>query len=142
MDVSQTVASPWLTTAFFTGSVSLAIFAANLVYRTVQSIVQERMERRKFVTSLHTEVLYNVDDLQKFIDTAVSSTDLRAAFEAGDQRRRPLIPHITDARHTAIYRSQIDRLHVFRNRTIRNIVEFYATLEKIKAQIDGLQLKS
>jgi hypothetical protein len=130
--------SPWLTTAFFTGAVSLAVFALNIIYKRVQGIVEGRKKKRQVVESLYAEVMYNVSDLETFLRESPNIDALRSAMSSDIN----LIPHITDARHVGVYNSNIAFLHMMDNEIIPEIITFYAYLDKLKMQIDGTQFHS
>ncbi|MEM8729793.1 MAG: hypothetical protein AAGF79_07725 [Pseudomonadota bacterium] len=98
---------------------------------------QRQDDRETFIRALFAEIEFNTIDLLRFIET---KPDLKV-FE--DLFQNPsFVPHITDARHTDVYRSRITELHAVSEYLIADVVRFYGDLEKIKAQIDGLQHES
>ena len=129
-------------TALYVIAAGIVVLAARFIYEAFRDEARDRRANKRFVIAIFTEVAYNVDDLEAFLKTSLSEATLRAGFETSRDGQPGLIPHITDARHTYIYQRGFDRLHVFKPRALRRIVEFYASLERIKTQIDGLQLDS
>jgi len=100
--------------------------------------VRSRKERTNLIRSLFAEVDFNTKDLDFFVQ---NSADI-SAIEARLNQSEKYLPHITDAHHTIIYASSIPKLHYLDDTLASRLVLFYGLLEKIKAQIDGINLSS
>ncbi|MGY9046929.1 MAG: hypothetical protein ACKVKF_07650 [Rhodobacterales bacterium] len=85
------------------------------------------------VRALYAEIDFNTRDMEEFLEKSPSEAVLRDKMTADPN----LVPHITDARHTEIYRCRISELHTVKHETLRRMVHFYGVLEKIKVQIDA-----
>lgn len=94
--------------------------------------------RDNLVRALYAEVDFNTRDMEKFLSKSPSAAVLEEKMTANPG----LVPHITDARHTEIYRNKIAELHGVKDRTLSNMVHFYGMLEKIKMQIEGINYPS
>ncbi|QDC10198.1 hypothetical protein FHY55_13485 [Oceanicola sp. D3] len=104
---------------------------------------QKSQERRnkardKLVRAMYAEIDFNTNDMTRFLEKSLDKASLRQRFEEDPD----LVPHITDARHTEIYRSRIGDIDVFDSDILHMIVTFYGLLEKIRAQIEGINLPS
>lgn len=99
---------------------------------------RKRHDRAALIRSLFAEIDFNTRDLQFFIE---NSADL-SAVEARLSQSPDYLPHLTDAHHTRVYSARIDDLHMLEDGLTARIVLFYGLLDKIKVQIDGINLKS
>ncbi|MEL7163866.1 MAG: hypothetical protein AAGL96_00220 [Pseudomonadota bacterium] len=97
-----------------------------------------KKRRDNLVRALYAEVDFNTRDMEIFLSKSPSKDTLKDTMTANPS----LVPHITDARHTEIYRSKIAELHGVKDRTLSNMVHFYGMLEKIKMQIEGVNYPS
>ena len=117
----------------------LAFLAPTIVFGfwLVRRLMDAERERKALVRALFAEIDFNTKDMEIFLDRTPMS-EVMAAVEKNPE----LIPHITDARHTEIYRSRVGNLHHVTNQTLGKMVQFYGLLEKIRVQIDAIQLPS
>ncbi len=82
--------------------------------------------------------------MSRFLDATISLERLAVIFE----EKEGFIPHITDARHTEVYRSRIGELHAVASDgaglsdLVGELVRFYGELEKVTQQIEGLMKPS
>lgn len=90
------------------------------------------------VRALYAEIDFNTYDMNVFLQKSPSQSVLREKLAADTQ----LVPHITDARHTEIYRNKINEVHSISDGSLQLTVHFYGLLEKIRVQIDGINLPS
>lgn len=97
-----------------------------------------RIGRKNFIRALYAEVDFNTRDLEFFLMNSANISDIEAAMQADPD----LLPHITDAHHTIIYSQNIQNMHLLDDSLAARLVLFYGLLEKIKAQIDGMNLRS
>ena len=117
---------------------AVGVFALSKATELVSAYVAHRRRRSAFIRALFAEIEFNTDELRVFTAQRRPKADLEAFFAGGADRR----PHITDARHTIIYQRNIDLISFVDDGLVRKIVAFYGDLEKLKAQVDGLQLAS
>lgn len=94
--------------------------------------------QKNLVRSLYAEIDFNQRDMELFLRDSPSADVVRAAIKGNPK----LIPHITDARHTEIYRNRIGSIHNISDKILRQTVEFYGLLEKIRVQIAALNAPS
>ena len=118
--------------------VSVTLWFATQWVRMGRRWWQRRNEKRNLVRALFSEIDFNTSDLNRFVADAEILDSLRALFKEMPN----LIPHITDAHHTLIYRGNVDNLHYIDDEVIVRLVQFYGILDKIKEQIDGLNRPS
>jgi hypothetical protein len=119
--------------------------AGAIVVWIVKELWQGELRRRdsnkrrdNLVRALFAEVDFNTRDMEIFLSKSPSAEALQEKMSANPR----LVPHITDARHTEIYRNKIAELHGVKDRTLSNMVHFYGMLEKIKMQIEGINYTS
>ena len=96
------------------------------------------MKQDNLVRAIYAEIDSNTRDMEICLTKSPSLSALRQAMAERDD----LILHITDARHTWIYSSRISEMHVISDDLMSQIVQFYGLLEKIKMQVDVLNVKS
>ncbi|WP_229801968.1 hypothetical protein [Paramylibacter ulvae] len=108
------------------------------IYSFFEGLYSRRSERRNFIRALFAEVDFNTKDLYFFIESSRDLSKLHIAL----QNDAALIPHITAANHTHVYRRNITNLHYIEDGLIKRLVLFYGLLDKISAQINGLNLPS
>ena len=99
---------------------------------------RDRREKDNFIRALFAEVDFNTRDLEGFQMNSASLAHIEKALRAD----KALRPHITDARHTLVYASNIGKVHFLDDDLAARLVLFYGLLEKIKAQVDGVNLPS
>lgn len=103
-----------------------------------------RANRDAFIRAIYAEVDFNTFDMSRFLAATVSAQRLEYLFE----QNLDFVPHITDARHTEVYRSRIGELHEVagdgtqHDGLVGNLVRFYGELEKVTQQIEGLSKAS
>ena len=132
--VSDTVASVLPTAAYVTASATVVIWAASRMYETLKSIRDRRRDMRNFVFAFYAEIDFNTWEMEDFAEHSVDIEAVAAALQADSG----LVPHVTDSRHTLIYRNNIDKLSYLDRDLIGDLVAFYGYLEKLKTRIDGL----
>lgn len=122
----------------FTAVVSISLWVATQVYQLFRDLYRQRIEKINLVRALFAEIDFNTKDLHIFAKNSASLKDLERKL-----REDPvLVPHITDAHHTLIYKSNITNLPYISNTIIAQLVLYYGLLDKIKEQIDGLNQHS
>lgn len=99
---------------------------------------QREEARQKMVRAIYAEIDFNTFDMSRFLDQSMTTEALRKVLG----ERPELVPHITDARHTEIYRNRVADIDAFNGETLHMIVIFYGLLEKIRAQIEGINFPS
>lgn len=95
-------------------------------------------EQRNLVRALYAEIDFNTRDMEFFNKLSPDIPTLRQ----GLNQDANLIPHITEAKQTAIYRAKITEMHLISDDLIRGVVDFYGLLEKISSQVAGLNSSS
>ncbi len=128
----------WTNRVLLGAAVSVVIWTATQIISFSQAWRSNILGRRNLVRSLYSEIDFNTKDLFLFLEKSIPMNVLQAEFV----RNPDLVPHLTDARHTLIYRNNIKNLHHIDDRLIAQIVHFYGLLDKIKEQIDGLNRHS
>lgn len=137
------VMQPWdVDTRFF-----IAFLAPTVGFAVwfVKRLLDERREacavvraRDNLVRALFAEIDFNTRDMEIFLDKSRSLAAISDAIRENPE----LIPHITDARHTIIYRSRIPDLHEVSDTILAEMIVFYGLLEKIREQILAIQRPS
>lgn len=95
-------------------------------------------QQNNLVRALYAEIDFNTCDMEIFLEKSPDEQALREALTANPR----LVPHITDARHTEIYRNRINELHSMSDETLAGMVHFYGMLEKIAAKIEAVNYPS
>lgn len=124
--------------AFITAASAVALWMLTQWFELVTNWVRTRKAQKNLIRSLFAEVDFNTRDLEFFVR---NSADM-SAIEARLLEDKRYLPHITDAHHTIIYTANIENLHHLNNALAARLVLFYGLLDKIKAQIDGINLAS
>ncbi|WP_317055132.1 hypothetical protein [Roseovarius rhodophyticola] len=88
--------------------------------------------------ALYAEIDFNTCDMDIFLERSPPLSELRQKLEDDCK----LVPHITDARHTEIYRAHLNGIHSISDQTLQQCVQFYGLLEKIWVQIEGVNYPS
>lgn len=112
-----------------------------IVKETYQTIAEARASKKQqvnLVRSLFAEIDFNTYDMEIFLRRSPDEDQLRTRMAANPS----LVPHITDARHTEIYRHRVGELHSVKDTTLAGMVHFYGMLEKIKVQVDAVNYPS
>ncbi|WP_373636575.1 hypothetical protein [Yoonia sp. BS5-3] len=126
------------------GVVTVALWVASRIFDLAMGHSQRRADRNAFVRAIYAEVDFNTFDMTRFLNTKVPLSRFHGLFEQSEA----FVPHITDARHTDVYRSRIDELHFVAGGVTANaslvgdLVRFYGELEKVVQQIEGLSKDS
>lgn len=121
------------------GVVTVALWVASRSFDLWQSWDRRTKDKDAFIRAIYAEVAFNTFDMSRFLNATVPVSRLDELFSNKD-----FIPHITDARHTDIYRNGIGELHALAMPEptdvdlVGDIVRFYGELEKITQQIEGL----
>lgn len=95
-------------------------------------------QQNNLVRALYAEIDFNTCDMEIFLEKSPNEQALRDAMTANPK----LVPHITDARHTEIYRNRINELHSMSDETLAGMVHFYGMLEKVTAKIEAVNYPS
>lgn len=125
------------------GMVTIVLWVLSRAYDFWLQHVARKAERNAFLRAIYAEVDFNTFDMTRFLDSTVPVEVLAPHLE-----RPSYIPHITDARHTDIYRSRIGELDALSGRyghhenLVGSLVQFYGELEKVTQQIEGLSKPS
>lgn len=119
-------------------SVTVTVWAASRIWEIVSQNRQARQRQGNLVRALFAEIDFNQRDMERFLAFSPSQEVIRQAILDNPK----LVPHITDARHTEIYRSRIWELHTISDKVLRETVEFYGLLEKIRVQIESINYAS
>ena len=115
------------------------LWFATRAYELWRRAQDRRAQREALIHALFAEIDYNTIDLEDFVRISRPTLEtLRTRF----QQDPALVPHVTDARHTVIYRERIKEIHDIGERNIAQVVAFYGELEKIKNRIDAIQQAS
>lgn len=128
-----------LQTALITATVAVGLWIASRLFERYLDDKRREEEKEKTLRALFAEIDFNTYDLVKFIRDSPGTAVITKKIE---EERQEYIPHISDARHTEIYRNHIDALHHMGNEYISDVILFYGYLEKIKSQIDSLSAPS
>ena len=121
-----------------TAVVSISLWVATQVFQLLRDLNRRRIEKNNLVRALYAEIDFNTKDLYIFAENSATLKDLEQKLREDTK----LVPHITDAHHTLIYKSNITNLHYISDTIITHLVLYYGLLEKIKEQIDGLNQNS
>jgi len=119
------------------GSVTISVWILSRLVEWGSGVWTRLQSRKAFLRALFAEIDLNTKDLEIFVEEAPDreTIELRVSDLS-------VIPHITDARHTQIYNGQLHSLHSLDNELIREVVTFYASLDKILSQINGISQES
>lgn len=126
------------------GLVTVALWIASRGFDLWQDMRRRASDRDAFIRAIYAEVDFNTFDMKRFLDATIPLTRLAEVFAT----RPGFVPHITDARHTDVYKSRIEDLHLvvahahLQDQLVGDLVRFYGELEKIIQQIEGLQKES
>lgn len=121
------------------GVVTVFLWVASRLFDLVMAYRHRVADRNAFIRAIYAEVDFNTFDMTRFLDATISLERLSDLFQDPE-----FVPHITDARHTEIYRSRIDELHFViddgksDHSLVGDMVRFYGELEKVIQQIEGL----
>mmetsp|Transcript_22928 Transcript_22928/g.38540 ORF Transcript_22928/g.38540 Transcript_22928/m.38540 type:complete len:234 (-) Transcript_22928:770-1471(-) len=121
------------------GVVTVFLWVASRVFDLWMDHKRRVADRDAFIRAIYAEVDFNTFDMTRFLDATISLERLSVLFENVE-----FVPHITDARHTEIYRSRTEELHFViddglpDNSLVGDLVRFYGELEKVAQQIEGL----
>lgn len=124
--------------AGITAIVTLLLWIVTRWWELGVALARRRRDRASLIRSLFAEVDFNTRDLDFFVKNSAALDAIAARLRQGDSYR----PHVTDAHHTIIYQSRISDLHFLENGLTARLVLFYGLLDKIKAQIDGINQTS
>lgn len=127
-----------LARAVITFSAAFGLWVLKELFQGVMRWRDAKQRRDNLVRALYAEIDFNTRDMEVFLTRSPSEEQLRTRMAANPA----LVPHITDARHTEIYRTRIGELHGVTDPVLSKMVHFYGMLEKIKVQIDGVNYPS
>jgi len=126
------------------GVVTVLLWVASRIVEFWRERRNQRDQQENFIRAVFSEVDFNTLDMTNFLETAIPIEQLRGLFDTNGS----LIPHITNARHTDMYSSRLGEVHnaapILGPSTdlIPKMIFFYAELEKLAKQVDGLSSKS
>ncbi|MGR3378562.1 hypothetical protein [Salipiger abyssi] len=124
--------------AFLAPTLGFAIWFVKRVMDERAAEGERETARDNLVRALFAEIDFNTRDMEVFLEYSPS----RAYLEKRFAQYPDLIPHITDARHTEIYRNRIREVHGITDGALHLTVNFYGLLEKIRVQVEGVQKPS
>ena len=137
--------NPRTLAAFIAASVAIVLWVLTRLAEALFACQQERAARHGLVRALFAEIDYNARDLEIFIAESPSKEEIRDALD----RKPDLVPHVTDARHMAFYRSRtLDLVRLDNGRLtgesglIPRIVHVYGLLGNIEARVEGISADS
>lgn len=122
------------------GVITVFLWVASRVFDLVMDYRRRVSDRNAFIRAIYAEVDFNTFDMTRFLDATISLERLHVLFET----KPGFVPHITDARHTDIYRNRTTELHFVvedggpDHSLVGDLVRFYGELEKVIHQIEGL----
>lgn len=119
--------------AFLAPTVGFAIWFAKRIIEQGKAAKAQREADNNFIRALYAEIDFNTRDMEIFIRESADPDQVRDALLAHPDR----VPHVTDARHTQIYRNRIDDLHIVEDGVLHKTIYFYGLLEKILVQAEG-----
>ncbi|WP_306150864.1 hypothetical protein [Roseovarius sp. MMSF_3281] len=122
----------------FTGLSALFVFGASQLWDLTREHRKSQRATQSYIRALFAEIDFNTADLHRFNESTIATSVLIKAF----QRNNGLIPHISDASHTIVYSTNLARLSDLPNGLIRDVVEFYGDLAKIRESVAGLEKES
>lgn len=132
--VSQIVAN----SAVLTAIVAVLLWVFSRLAEIIGAARRRFSVRESLIRSLYAEVDFNTRDLEFFGANSATMEAISTRLRQSDS----YLPHITDAHHTIIYTSRISDLHYLDDGLTARLVLFYGLLDKIKAQIDGINQPS
>ncbi len=124
--------------AFLGPSLAFLVWIGQRFFEDRRKQRDSEREKNNLIRALYAEIDFNTSDMEVFLDQSPPTRKLRRAIKAN----RNLIPHVTDARHTAYYNNLIADLWVISDHLMAKIVLFYGQLEKIRVQVEGLNYPS
>jgi len=136
--MEPTALDPRLQVALFTASVTVILWGLKQLVDAATAIHARQRSRDQLVRALYAEVRFNVAELTDAAANGVKLEDIRDAMQA----QPSTIPHMTDARHDAIWHSRLAELPLLQDTLIGSLIRFYGRMEKIHIQIAGLNLPS
>ena len=119
-------------------AVAVFLWVLTRWYETWLAWQHRRQDHSSLIRSLYAEVDFNTRDLQFFLENSADLDAIEKRLRSVDNA----LPHVTDAHHTIIYSTRVGDLHHLSNDLTARLVTFYGLLDKIKAQIDGINLPS
>lgn len=124
--------------ALLTIAATIALWFLTRFYEIYREARQARTAKEKYLKALYAEIDFNTRDMEDFLRDSSAIERIREKLEQDPN----FVPHVTDARHKEIYMKNIDRIHFVGDRFIANVVYFYGLQDKIKSQIDGVNMAS
>lgn len=125
--------------AYFSGLAALLIFALTNLLSFVRSLWRTYRDRGRYIRALYSEIRFNVMDLRNFNK---KESSIQKVYDALDADPTGMIPHVTDAKHTHIYKSSVTQLAEVDGHLIGSIVQYYGQLDQIVEMINGLSKAS
>ena len=119
------------------GLVTILLWILSRVWDIWRDWDKRKKQQAAYIRALFAEIDFNTADMSRFLSSAPPLSAFEKLFKDPG-----FIPHITDARHTDVYRTSMSELSVLSDDLIGDIVRFYGDLEKVRNQIAGLLLPS
>lgn len=124
--------------AFLAPTVGFAIWFAKRIIEQRNAAEAQREADMNFIRALYAEIDFNTRDMEIFNRDSADPEKVRDALMANPDR----VPHVTDARHTQVYRDRIQDLHIIEDGVMHKTIYFYGLLEKILVQAQGFDKPS
>ncbi|CUX22901.1 hypothetical protein [Agrobacterium genomosp. 13] len=137
-ELSKIFDTPQLFAALMAALAAFTIWMLTQLVAMGAGFWKRAKEKEKFIRSLYAEIDFNTADMAIFLDAPISYVTFRERVKQNND----FVPHITDARHTHIYMKNIDSISATGREYVGDVVYFYGVLDKIRAKIDGIYLKS
>ncbi len=121
--------------AFLASTIGFAIWFIKRLIDEKRAEAKQRAAQEGLGRALFVEVDFNTTDLGTCETGSPSLESLRAAFADNDN----LLPHITFSRSFSdLYRSHIGNLPTLPDDSLVKTFQFYALLDKLHAQVEGV----
>lgn len=124
--------------AVVTAAVALLVWFLTRLWEMIEKRITASKSKRRAITALYAEIDFNTRDFEIFLANPADFDPVIAKV----REQLDFIPHITDARHTEIYKSIVSQIGDIGHRHIGDIVYFYGLFEKLQNQVEGIYLPS
>ncbi|WP_321337701.1 hypothetical protein [Breoghania sp.] len=110
------------------------VFVFSKSYEVTKIIWDDKKEKEKYIRSLFAEIDFNTRDMEIFIsDSAPINLVKEKLIEDSS-----FLPHVTDSRHTDIYKSQINLIHHISDDYLPDVVSFYSIMNQIGVEVSSI----
>lgn len=124
--------------AFLAPTVGFAIWFVKRIIEQRNAAEAQQEADMNFIRALYAEIDFNTRDMEIFNRDSADPAKVRDALMVNPDR----VPHVTDARHTQVYRDRIHDLHIIEDGVMHKTIYFYGLLEKILVQAQGFDKPS